>query len=405
MTFERQAISFAATSSSRRRARVRHVAIRFAQRQSCDLRKLLDYGTRRALVLEEIISPCEAPEIPWCQLSNVPRVVFPDVVPACVFDSQLAATHLAERPSEMSEPRFAWNLDAEIFIPEVVPAFDVPGGPQVTVLDLGFFPVFAGLVVGLEGGPAQCLSSSGADGAAGSHDLSSGCDAVRQEVLPWSVAREAVSLEVLPFPEVVEGTPLQQDISQFGHLQQDISQYNPLLRDVLHASSVIATSVLPDIADPYCGASAVEAVPDSIVAEPVPDVQDVCRVEPEGFEDAVDFSVEVPSHAVVASGVAVLDLFRVQLVDFKSRCPGIRALSEYVSYWNHVGNCLPAIAVNMLSFFLASIQCALESLPMHSWDLYRCRGVLLALRRIASLPTATKANGQTHCFSYVHTSD
>ena len=72
-------------------------------------------------------------------MSNVPRVVFPDVVPACVFDSQLAATHLAERPSEMSEPRFAWNLDAEIFIPEVVPAFDVPGGPQVTVLDLGFF--------------------------------------------------------------------------------------------------------------------------------------------------------------------------------------------------------------------------------------------------------------------------
>ena len=138
MTFERQAILFAATSSSRRRARVRHVAIRFAQRQSCDLRKLLDCGTRRALVLEKIIPP----EIPWCQLSNVPRVVFPDVVPVCVLDNQLASTHLVQRPSEMSEPGFAWNLDAEIFIPEVVPAYDVPGGPQVTILDLVVFPVY-----------------------------------------------------------------------------------------------------------------------------------------------------------------------------------------------------------------------------------------------------------------------
>ena len=89
-------------------------------------------------------------------------------------------------------------------------------------------------------------------------------------------------------------------------------------------------------------------------------------------------------------------MFRNHLIALKTGSPGMRVLSEYVAYRNLTGSNLPDLAVRMISLFETSTQCKLESLTLPTWDLTRCRGVILALRRAASFPTLVRTTGETN---------
>jgi hypothetical protein len=121
--------------------------------------------------------------------------------------------------------------------------------------------------------------------------------------------------------------------------------------------------------------------------------------------DGASLEVLAEPHAAMAPAVSsdpveiateVLTMFRNHLLALKTGSPGMRVLREYVIYRNLTGSNLPDLAVRMISLFETSTQSKLESLTLPTWDLSRCRGVLLALRRAASFPTSVRANGETN---------